>query len=48
MEHVVLKEMRAQLEEVYRRVGQEEAARKLVRGKRCTAGSGRRKLHGSW
>ena len=33
MEQVVLKEMRAQLEEVYRRVGQEEAARKLVRGK---------------
>jgi hypothetical protein len=32
MEDVVLKEMKQQLEEVYRRVGQEEAARKLVRG----------------
>ena len=32
MEEVVLKEMKQQLEEVYRRVGQEEAARKLVRG----------------
>ena len=31
METVVLKEMRTQLEEAYRRVGQEEAARKLVR-----------------
>ena len=31
MEDVVLKEMKQQLEEVYRRVGQEEAARKLVR-----------------
>ena len=31
MEDVVLKEMKERLEEVYRRVGQEEAARKLVR-----------------